>query len=889
MKSMKFLYSVILLLVGFTSSAQTPEVWQNFLDAKANGTKPTLLDFSYAGYKFSETPIPDVSNWAKFDVTDYGAVADDEGYDDDAIQSTIDAAEASDAPAVVYFPAGRFIVSADNDASKFIKIRRSNIVLKGSGNAEGGTQIFMDKVRAVNGHWQFEFAPESPNLSTITQITDAVSRGDFNINVVDASGLSEGQAVYISHKSEEFARAHFGDLQLSSNWSRLFGSGGGMTVYEPHLIESITGNQVTFANPIQTDLPVLSTSYNIKNLETISEVGIEDILFTSNWEIYGETFVHHKDDIHDYGWSAVQFEYAQNAWMRNCNFIGWSEVVDVRQSIGVTIENVNISGEKGHASFLTRRSYGVLVKDCVDESGQHHGPGTGYSGVNTVYLRCSMQENQSLDAHSGQPYATLMDDVKGGVFDRNGGPYESYPHHARDFVFWNFRHVASGSKNYNFWLVNSRNGNTYADPYFIGFQSNHTVNFQNEGLNEMAGSMVEPRSLFEAQLALRLEKDASLPSVSFISPKAGANISRGSSITVEVTATDPDGTIVNVDLKLGEQALRRIETAPYEWGANASEDPLLSNLTAGQYTLIATATDNEDNSKSEEISFTVGTAPSVSFIKPQSTQIIEEGQHVEVEVTATDSDGTINRISLYINAQLVGTKNQSPYSWGLSANEDPLLFNLTPGEHVLEAVVFDDDDLSALATQSFVVNKPPSLVFSTPEDGSTFDEGGNVKINVGASDEDGSVVDVKLYINENFLRADNSVPYTWGFDDAKDPELFDMNAGQYWIRAEARDNRGSKVSDSILVIIQSNILLGSSPDKLSIYPNPFIDRINIQHSFQEIQHLRLTDINGKQMKIRIENKKNVIIVTPTENLTFGIYLVHYEDSKGNHTMKVLKR
>lgn len=96
-----------------------------------------------------------------------------------------------------------------------------------------------------------------------------------------------------------------------------------------------------------------------------------------------------------------------------------------------------------------------------------------------------------------------MDDVQGGVFNKNGGPHESYPHHARYLTFWNFRHEATGNISYDFWSL-PRNGNTYAEPFFVGFQSNMTVNFSDEGLNELPGQMVEPRSLFDAQLALDL-------------------------------------------------------------------------------------------------------------------------------------------------------------------------------------------------------------------------------------------------------------------------------------------------------------------------------------------------------------------------------------------------
>jgi hypothetical protein len=39
----------------------------------------------------------------------------------------------------------------------------------------------------------------------------------------------------------------------------------------------------------------------------------------------------------------------------------------------------------------------------------------------------------------------------------------------------------------------------------VGFRANTKVTFQNEGLNELPGVVVEPRSLFHAQLALRLK------------------------------------------------------------------------------------------------------------------------------------------------------------------------------------------------------------------------------------------------------------------------------------------------------------------------------------------------------------------------------------------------
>ncbi|MFY0606558.1 MAG: DUF4955 domain-containing protein [Cyclobacteriaceae bacterium] len=881
------LFSVVAFFVLFSLGAQTPAVWQDFLDAKESGTKSILLDYSYAGYDFSRSEIPDVSSWTYFDVTDYGATPNDESYDDAGIQAAIDAAEASSGPAVVFFPEGKFIVSADNNTSNFISVGRSNIVIKGSGSGEGGTEIFMDKMRVSNGHWQFEIAPTTIGTGGITQITEAVERGDFSVFVDNASELSVGQVIYISHQSEEFARAHFGDLQLSSEWSRLFGSSGGMIVYELHVIKVIEGNKVTFENPVQTDLPKLTKPFNIREIRTISKVGVEDILFTSDWENYGEEFVHHKDDIHDYGWNAVQFEYVQNAWMRNCEFRSWNQVVDVRQSISVTIENVKLSGKKGHASFLTRRSFGVLVKDCIDEANHHHGPGSGYAGVNTVYLRCTMNQNQSVDSHSGQPYATLIDDVEGGVFNKNGGPHESYPHHARDYVFWNFRHNASDFIHYNFWSM-SRTGNTYAEPFFIGFQSNAEVGFQNEGLNQMPDTMVEPRSLFDAQLALRLEAENTVPEVAFVKPESGSSLSKGANIQVEVSVSDKDGSISVVDLYLGENKLRSITTAPFVWGEVEATDPMLYDLAAGKHTLRAVATDNDGNKGSSVISVTIGDFPTVSISSPTQNQMVEEN-HVEVEVSASDSDGSIARVELYIDESFVGSRESSPFVWGVDSATDPLLYNLETGSHTLKAIGVDDDGLTTTDIISFVINQPPNISFTLPEVDAFFKEGDNVQVKIDAFDVDGTIVDVKLYMNKSLVRAESNAPYTWGLEESLDPELFNMTRGEYNFLAVARDNRNSITVDSLLVIVGSSLQLAKEGVGLSAHPNPFIDQITIQLFDGDISTVELVDIQGRRFEYDMKSVGSTLTITPARPLMSGLYFLQYQDDSRAKTIKVLKQ
>lgn len=874
----KILCYITGILCFTLTNGQTPEIWQDYVDDRSNGVIPELNDYSYAGYHFSQKEIPSVDGWTQFNVTDFGAIADDNEFDDDAIQATIDAAEEHDGPAVVFFPQGRFMVSDNNNTNEFIEISRDSIVLKGSGSGTGGTEIFMKERRVQNGHWQFHFEPDDTSTSSETLIAEAVSRGEHSIIVEDASGFTIGETVLISHQSQQFAEAHFGDLQLSSQWTRLFGSGG-MRLYELHEIESINGTRITFVNPVQTNLPILESSYVVNHYSTMQEVGVEDILFTSDWAEYPEDFVHHKDDIHDYAWNAMQFNHVKNGWVRNCEFSSWNQVIDVRESIGFTIANVKITGKKGHASFLTRRGYGLLVKDCEDTTGQHHGPGTGYSGVNTVYLRHTMLEDISVDSHSGQPYSTLMDDVDGGIMSQNGGPIESYPHHGQDFTFWNFRHKSASEKTYDFWSL-TRNGNTYAYPNFIGFQPNNTVTLIDEGINQMEGKMVEPRSLFEAQLALRLAETG--PDINWISPKFGDEFNIDGDLSVEVEVVD-DGNVSTVTLYVNDSKQRELTSSPYSWGQDQNLDPDLFNLAPGTYELKIEAIDDEGNLSSDAIIIYVGLAPTVDFVRPGNNEIIESGTPLVVEASATDTDGTITGVSLYLDDVLVSTIENSPYIW----ENESVLESLASGNHVLRLEATDNDDLVSEAKNDLIVNDFPVVSFLIVSDGEQFEYGDNVRVDVNATDGDGAIAEVRLYLNGVFQRTEINPPYEWGKQPSLDPGLFAMTGGIYELEAIAKDDLGSESSTSILFTVNDEILnIRNQKELIDFFPNPFDESLIIK-SGGRIKDVHIFNTTGTLMSVRRdETLSSGVVNLSTAHFPVGIYFIHVIQK--NDQKKILK-
>lgn len=503
MKRRNLIFPLLCMMAIAGKAQQISPLWTDFVQAKQTGKTPILPDFSYAGYHWSEKELPALSDKKVFKVADYGAIPNDDLFDDAAIQKAVDAAEANPGGGIVFFGPGKYLIAPDEDAKKQIRISKSGIILKGSGSGNGGTEIYQANMR-IHGR-QFLFQPKQVAGKKLTTIVADAGRETFSLKVRDASNLSPGQDVVIRHRSEEFTRLYFAPLDLKSQWSRLFGDQGGMQIYEIHTITKIEGNMVYFKNPIHLDIKLVTTgSWDLESYNSISECGIEDLRFSSNWKNYPEEFIHHKNDIHDYAYEAVGMEYVKDSWIRNCEFHDLNEGVFIRSGYRMTIENTHFRGKKGHASVHARTGYGVLVRNCSFNGAQHHGAGTGYSAVGTVITNCSLGIDQNFDIHSGQPYATLYDDVEGGVFYNLGGPEPGYPHHGKQLVLWNFHHRSVKDQHYDFWDSSRRRNYTIALPVLVGFTSDKVVTFEHTGINESQGKAVLPSSLFEAQLQLRL-------------------------------------------------------------------------------------------------------------------------------------------------------------------------------------------------------------------------------------------------------------------------------------------------------------------------------------------------------------------------------------------------
>ncbi|WP_010180937.1 Ig-like domain-containing protein [Aquimarina agarilytica] len=202
--------------------------------------------------------------------------------------------------------------------------------------------------------------------------------------------------------------------------------------------------------------------------------------------------------------------------------------------------------------------------------------------------------------------------------------------------------------------------------------------------------------------------------------------------------------------------------------------------------------------------------PAVSFIKPTLFNLVE-GANISVEVKATDKDG-IQNVKLYLDNKFVGQQGSVPYRFGF---REQALKSIKPGTYELKAVATDRKGNMGevkitlnVASKNAPTPKPvtpkptqannSNVSFSKPTN-LNVRVGATVNVDVNAIANDG-VANVKLYVNNKFVRQENVKPYTWG---GNDNALKNLKEGTYELKAVATDKKG-KTTEAKLVVTVSN-------------------------------------------------------------------------------------
>lgn len=537
-------YNLKFTLKAVTVDANACDEWKNFV---AGNDANLLLDYSYAGYDHGESaPLEyEALGWKVYDVTDYGAIPNDGKSDRDAFIKAATAAlgaftETSDksalrspsvnkANAVIYFPAGEYILHTEDDnvtnsngklVSQTIRLRAGNLLIKGAG--KGLTTIVMQDPNLPTNESTLYSSPQmleikhDSGLSDLTSVTGNSAKGSFSVEVGSTAGISAGDWVclYLKNNDSDLIAEELSPRTVQSTMTDLINNG--VQVMDYHQVKSVSGNTVTFYEPIMHKVES-KWDWKLCNYPHYENVGVEDLTFKGNAKA---KFVHHGSWQDDGAYKPINLVRLTNAWMRRVGFVSVSEACSIVSCANVSAYSIDFSGNRGHAAVRAQASSRVFIGATTDKSsgylvdnsstfkegaGQYHAVGVSKQSMGTVLWRNLWGNDSCFESHATQPRATLIDCCEGGWMRwRQGGDASQVPNHLADLTVWNFNSITPSTGEF-IWWDSSSTWWKFIQPIIIGFHGEKTTfKAADVTTDSHNGEIVAPESLYEAQLRIRL-------------------------------------------------------------------------------------------------------------------------------------------------------------------------------------------------------------------------------------------------------------------------------------------------------------------------------------------------------------------------------------------------
>lgn len=282
------------------------------------------------------------------------------------------------------------------------------------------------------------------------------------------------------------------------------------------------------------------------------------------------------------------------------------------------------------------------------------------------------------------------------------------------------------------------------------------------------------------------------PFVNITSPGNNASLT-GSSITINASASDLDGSVTNVDFYQGANLIGSDNTLPYSFTWN--------NVAPGNYSLTAKATDNDGLSTVSSpvavaLASASSTAPVIFMVKPsKDTTFTTAPVSFHLIASATAFNTTINKVEFFNGSTLLNTQRSSPYDFNWQS--------VPIGTYIITAKATDNKGLSTTSAPITIVvskgNTPPTVSLTNPANNATFLPPASITIEATAADPGGSVAKVDFYNGTTFLGSDNTSPYSFTWSG--------VGIGNYTLTAKATDNLGlvtTSASRTVSVINSTN-------------------------------------------------------------------------------------
>jgi hypothetical protein len=449
-----------------------------------------IPDFSYAGYMSSEKAIPNLENKIFVPKQEEDATQ--------KIQLAIDYVSSlkpdkSGFRGAVLLDKGTFKISGT------LYIKKSGVVLKGSGNTENGTILLgtglereaLIRVLGVDDRKYGEtFEFNSPYTPLGTQ----------KIQLKNASKLKVTDEISISRPLtdnwiKELNMQDFGGETSWIGWKK-----DGWDIVWNRVVTKINGNEVTLNAPLTMALDDVFGTSKVTTYTwsgRIEQIGIENILMKSTYNASNL-----KDEEHR--WQAISIENTRNAWVRQVNFkhFAGGAITLLKTSQQITVEDCIATEPISEIAAFRRHTFytegqQTLFQRCYSEYGYHDFAvgGFGTAGPN-VFLQCeSHLPFENSGAIGSWATGVLFDiaNIDGGALSYNNREQDG-------------RGAGWTAANSVIWESSASKIENYSPPTAQNWAFGVWGQFGGNGHWKDVNGHISPRSLFYAQLENRLGK-----------------------------------------------------------------------------------------------------------------------------------------------------------------------------------------------------------------------------------------------------------------------------------------------------------------------------------------------------------------------------------------------
>ncbi len=514
-----------------------PEDWSPPAADSDFYTDRIMQDYSRAGYRGGDAPIPDVEG-PLFDVTAYGADPGGVADSTSAIQSAINDAVRSGG-GVVYMPAGTYAIEPPAGSNWALQITHSNVILRGAGRHETylvNTSYDMRGKRVIK-----VTGPSSASWFADHGFGDPLTRDLMGptqvIPVRDAGGFSQGDRIMIRNTiTEDWIAEH-----NEPNWAGYAGNFPGLVYSRTVLAVDDAAHTLLVDAPIRYALKRRDGARVHRAGPAIVEVGLEDFSIGniehpgSGWE--QNDYTNSGTAAYDvHGSYLIALRRVENCWIRrvssfrpqgnSLNAHKLSNGVRLLHARFVTLDTVSMQrvqygggGGNGYNYRLTHAGDNLLT-NCVASHNRHgfvfsHMGATGNAIHNstdqfTRWAASGTAGSAGSDHHMHFSHSNLLDGnlAIDSHYEARYRPFGSIPQHnitAAHTTFWNTRGEGSGGAvvrseqaryGYIIGTQGPRSGVTYTSSRPQTSPDDHV-----EGVG--TGATLTPQSLYVDQLDRR--------------------------------------------------------------------------------------------------------------------------------------------------------------------------------------------------------------------------------------------------------------------------------------------------------------------------------------------------------------------------------------------------